>query len=339
MKHLLSPAPVITVFLALMLFVAVGVGPGSFGFFDAWGIVVDDLPGRLFTAPERLDQVLVLDLRLPRALLAILLGAALGAAGAVTQGLFRNALAEPSVLGVSMGAAALAVVGFSLGLDAFALWATPLLAAIGAVGALVILFALAGGSRSIVTVLLSGIALSALGSAVITLMLALQIERWELGLKVIAWLMGSFEGRSWPQLGWATLPCAVGLFLAMWLRRDLDLLHLGPETATSLGLDLARTRLLAIICIGVLVGAATAMVGVIGFIGLIVPHLARLLIGPTHDRLVPLSIILGAATLLAVDTSSRMVTSIMLPPGVITSLLGAPFFLWLLRRHDQRGLP
>lgn len=336
MKSARSPVMIVTLFLLVLLFIAVGVGPGDLGFFDAWGIVIADLPGRMVSAPARLDQVLVLDLRLPRALLAILLGAALGAAGAVTQGLFRNALAEPSVIGVSMGAATLAVVGFSLGLDDLALWMTPLLAAVGACGALLLLFLLAGGARGIVTVLLSGIALSALGSAVITLLLAMQVERWELGLKVISWLMGSFEGRSWQHLGWAVVPCAVGLSIAVWLRRDLDLLHLGPESAASLGLSLARTRLLAIICIGILVGAATALVGVIGFVGLVVPHIARLLTGPTHDRLLPLSMVLGGAALLAVDTCSRTVTSVVLPPGVITSLIGAPFFLWLLRRHDQR---
>jgi iron complex transport system permease protein len=295
--------PAVVVGTGALLLVAVAVGPGGVGVVTALGVVLDHL-GIGSSHPPIADAI-VWDLRLPRALLATTLGAALGAAGAITQGLFRNPMAEPGVLGISMGAAAVTVLGFSLGLDDAGVWVTPVLAALGAASVLLVLFALVGPATGLGTLLLSGIALGALCSALTALMLAFDAER---------------------------------LAAAQWLRVDLDLLHLGPDTAASLGVDLRRTRLVAIVAVAVLVGAATAMAGVIGFLGLIVPHVARLLVGPAHARLMPLSMAIGAFTLLAVDTASRSVTTVTLPPGVITSLMGAPFFLWLLRRHAPGGL-
>jgi iron complex transport system permease protein len=327
----MKPALLVLALVALVG-AAVALGPGDVPPLEAWRIVW----ARLFGGdlPAGTTAVVVFDLRLPRALLALLLGAALGGAGAVTQGLFRNALAEPGVLGISMCAATAAVLGFVLEVDRAALWSMPLLSAAGAAGGLLLLFALTGGARNMVTVLLSGVALGALGAAAITVLLAVHVERWELGIKVMGWLMGSFEGRSWAHLAWGLPPVLVGLGLALWLRRDLDLLHLGPETAASLGLHPGRTRLLGLACIGILVGAATALAGVIGFVGLVVPHVARLVFGPGHRTLLPASLLLGAILVLAVDTLARTVTAMLLPPGVITALIGAPFFLWLLRREE-----
>jgi len=328
--------PTVVVGTASLLLVAVGLGPGGVGLASALGVVLDHLG--IGSGHPPIADAIVWDLRLPRALLATILGASLGAAGAITQGLFRNPMAEPGVLGISMGAAAVTVLGFTLGLDAAGAWVTPALAALGAASVLLILFALVGPATGLGTLLLSGIALGALCSALTALMLALDAERWDLGHKIVFWLMGSFEGRSWDHLLWALPASVIGLAAAQWLRVDLDLLHLGPDTAASLGVDLGRTRVVAIVAVAVLVGAATAMAGVIGFVGLIVPHVARLLVGPAHARLMPLSMAVGAFTLLAVDTVSRSVTAVALPPGVITALMGAPFFLWLLRRHAPGGL-
>jgi iron complex transport system permease protein len=144
--------------------------------------------------------------------------------------------------------------------------------------------------------------------------------------------MGSFEGRSWDHLGAAVPALVLGLALATWLRLDLDALQLGPDTAASLGVDLRRTTILSMLTVGTLVGMATALTGVIGFVGLVVPHVARMWVGAGHRALLPAAAVLGAATLLAVDAGGRAVSSLALPPGAVTSLLGAPFFLWLLRR-------
>ncbi len=321
------------VLLAAAVLVALGTGPGGVGLGEAVATLVRHLG--LGAAESGLRDAIVWDLRLPRALLAGLVGAALAGAGVVTQGLFRNPLADPSVLGISAGAMLAAVVGFALGLDVLGLWVTPLLAAGGAGLVLVIVLGLHRADHSLATLLLSGFALGTLCAALASLCLALGAHRWDLGLKVVQWTLGSFEGRSWPHLGWALGPGAVGLAVAAWLRRDLDALHLGHDVAASLGVDLVRVRRLAVLAIGLLVGTATAVAGVLGFVGLLVPHLARMAVGAGHRRLLPWAAVFGAVLVILVDTLARALTWVALPPGVVTSLLGAPVFLWLLRR---RGL-
>ena len=319
--------------LPAALLLALGTGPGEVGLGEALRSVLAHLG--LADPPPPLRDAIVWQLRLPRALLAALVGAALACAGALTQGLFRNPLADPGVLGISAGAMLAAVIGFVLGAESAGLWVTPLLAAGGAGLVLLLLLALHRAHHSVATLLLSGLALGTLCAALATLCLALGAQRWDLGLRVMQWSLGSFEGRTWIHLAWALPPCAAGLALAAWLRRDLDTLHLGHDVAASLGVDLGQLRRRAVLAVGLLVGAATAISGVIGFVGLLVPHLARMQGGPGHRRLLPRAALLGAVLVLLVDTLARAVTQVVLPPGVLTSLLGAPLFLWLLRR---RGL-
>ena len=323
--------PVLLLPAALLL--ALGTGPGEVGVVEALESVLAHLG--LGPAPGGLRDAIVWELRLPRALLAALVGAALASAGVLTQGLFRNPLADPGVLGVSAGAMLAAVIGFVFGAEAHGLWVIPLLAAAGASLVLLLLLGLHRAHQSLATLLLSGFALGTLCAALATLCLALGAQRWDLGIRVMQWSLGSFEGRSWVHLAWALPPCAAGLALATWLRRDLDTLLLGHDIAASLGVDLASLRRRSVLAVGLLVGAATALSGVIGFVGLLVPHLARMLGGPAHRHLLPRAALLGAVLVVLVDTLARGVTSLVLPPGVLTSLLGAPLFLWLLRR---RGL-
>lgn len=310
------------------------VGPGAVDPSTAWQVVVAHVVGATSPTPPAVDA-LVWELRLPRSLLALVVGASLSTAGAVTQGLFRNPLAEPGVLGISAAAAMTAVLGFMLGLDTLGSWTTPLMAASGAALGLVLLAALAARTVSMTTLLVAGIALAALFGAITTLMLALGTERWDLGLKVVRWLMGSFEARSWSHLGWTLAPVVLGLILAAWIVVDLDALTLGTATARSLGIELSHTRWIALLSVALLVGAATAVAGVIGFVGLVVPHLARLAVGPAHGRLLPTTAVLGATVLLAVDVASRSATAIAIPPGVITALLGAPVLVWMLLGRER----
>jgi iron complex transport system permease protein len=323
--------------LPAALLLALGTGPGDVGLAEALARVLARLAWLLGLGdePTGLRDAIVWQLRLPRALLAAVVGAALASAGVLTQGLFRNPLADPGVLGVSAGAALAAVVGFALGVDAHGLWVTPVLAAAGAAAVLLALLLLHRAQQGLATLLLSGFALGTLCGALATLCLSLAAHRWDLGLRVMQWSLGSFEGRTWVHLAWSLPPCAAGLALAAYLRRDLDALHLGHDTAASLGVDLAALRRRAVLAVGLLVGAATALTGILGFVGLLVPHLARMLGGPGHRRLLPRAAVLGAATIVLVDTLARAVTRVLVPPGVLTSLLGAPLFLWLLRR---RGL-
>lgn len=316
-----------------LVLVALVVGPGDVGPRPALEVVAAHLGLDAPAHPPAVDA-LVWALRLPRALLCALLGAALGLGGAITQGLFRNPMAEPGVLGVSAGAAALAVVGFTLGLDAEGAFAVPALAALGAAIVLLVLLGLCGERSDTTSLLLSGIALGAMCGSLTTLLLALDTERWDLGFKVMRWLMGSLEGRSWDHLQAALLPLGAGAALGLWLRHDLDALQLGRDTAASLGVDLVRTQRLALLAVALLVGAATALAGVIGFLGLVVPHVVRRLGGAGHGRLLPLSALGGALVLLVVDAIGRALPDVVLPPGAITSLAGAPFFLWLLRHRE-----
>ncbi len=311
--------------LPFALWVSLVVGPGDLAASQVLSVFVGG-------DVEPLVRALVWDLRLPRALVATTVGASLGLAGAITQGLFRNPLAEPGVLGVSAGAAMAGALGLWAGLDAFGPWAIAALACVGALGVLAVLMAWARNDARLSTLILCGVALASVCGAVTALVLSVGIERWEVGMKVVRWLMGSFEGRSWPHLWIALAALAMGGGLSAWLRQDLDALQLGSDTAASLGVDLKRTWRVGIATIGLLAGLCTALTGVIGFVGLVVPHVARGLIGPGHARLLPASALLGGTLLLGVDILTRTVSAIALPPGVITSLLGTPVFLVVLSR-------
>ena len=310
------------------------VGPGGFDVRDVWSVLAAHAVGR--GTDDRLAEAILWDLRFPRILLAGLVGAALGAAGAVTQGLFRNPLAEPGVLGVSMGAAAAVVLSFLFGLDESALWATPAVAAAGAAGVLLLLFVLAGRTESVAVLLLMGVALSAVLGAAMTFFLALTLGQWDLAQKVMAWLMGSFDGRGWNYLRWGAAPLLLSLLGMAALHRPLDLLRLGEDTAATLGVHRGRLRLVAAVFVALASGGATAMVGVIGFVGLVVPHVARAFVPARHAQLIPASMVLGALMMVGFDTLGRAMSPWHVPPGALASLVGGIFVIVLLRRRGLR---
>lgn len=312
----------------LVSLAALSVGPGEFSIGD----VVATLGG---DPPTKGAESILIGLRLPRLLLSLLVGASLGCAGALTQGLFRNPLASPGVLGLPSGAAAAVVAGFALGLDGNALWITPLLAFAGALGVLVVLFAVAGRRDDATMLLLSGVAMGALTGAATTCVLALNLDQWDLARRAMAWMMGSFDGRAWSHLTWATPPLVLGLLASLGLHRGLDLLFLGEESAASLGVSRSRFRFVTAAVVAVLVGAATAAVGALVFVGLVVPHLARAIVGPVHLRLLPASMLVGALLVLGIDTLGRAMSPTFLAPGALSSLLGGAFFLGLLIKQAR----
>ena len=319
--------------LVLAAAAAITVGPGDFSLAEVAATLAAKLRGE---SVELRAEAIIWELRLPRVLLTLVVGAGLGCAGGITQGLFRNPLASPGVLGISTGAAAAVVLGFALGLDARGVWVTPTLAGAGAVVVLALLFGLTARRRDLAYLLLTGVALNALAGAVSTLTLALFLDRYALAQKSLAWMLGSFDGRGFAELAWTSAAIVPALVAAWALHRPLDVLTLGEETAATLGVERGRLRIVASLLVGVLVGTSTAAVGVIGFVGLIVPHLARRLTaraGVSHARSLPASMLVGAALLLAVDTLGRAMAPIFLAPGALTSLLGGLFFLWLLRRE------
>ena len=278
-------------------------------------------------------RIIVVQLRLPRGILGLAVGAVLGLAGAALQGYLRNPLAEPSVLGASNGAALGAVVALYFGLAALHPIALPALAVAGALLALLLLVLLAGRDASALSLILAGVAVGTVAGAGIALALNLSPNPFA-AMEIMTWLMGSLEDRSMEHVALA-LPCiAAGLVLLAGQARALDALTLGEDAARSMGVDLARLRRRLLVGTAVGVGGAVAVSGAIGFVGLIVPHLLRPLTDRSPSAVLWPSALGGAALLTFADVAVRLVpTTSELRLGVVTSLLGVPVFLLLLRRE------
>lgn len=277
-----------------------------------------------------LASTVLWQLRLPRLITGILVGAALSSAGLVMQAYFRNSLASPDLLGVSAGAAAGAVSAIVFGWTLFALWVLPLAAVVGAVVATMAVLVLAKRGASSERLLLAGIALNALLGAVTSYQLSHGVALWERNAQLLFWLLGGLEDRSWLHVS-AALPIIVAAGFLWPLGRQMDLLSLGEPEAQSLGVDVRSLRRRLLVLATVLAATATAVAGVVGFVGLVVPHCLRLMVGPEHRRLVPLSIVGGAVFVLACDLLGRVAGNLRL--GIVTALVGGPFFLWLLRKR------
>jgi iron complex transport system permease protein len=290
------------------------------------------------------DAVIIYDIRLPRVLLGALVGAALAVSGALMQGLFRNPLADPAIVGVSAGASLGAVSVIVLGATVlapvtafFGIFALPLAAFAGALVVTLVLYRISTrrGRTSVATMLLAGIALGAMAMAFTGLLIFVADDRQLRELTF--WTLGSLAGSTWTKL-WAAAPIILAAFaLSPFLARGLNALALGEASAGHLGIAVERLKGGAIFAVAAAAGASVAVSGGIAFIGIIVPHLLRLAIGPDHRYLLPASGLLGASLLLVADAASRtIVAPAELPIGIVTAAVGAPFFLWLLLR--KRGL-
>lgn len=299
------------------------------------GVVGSHLLPWSSTAPvDAVDDQIVWSIRLPRALLGAVVGASLAVAGTTLQALVRNPLADPYVLGVSSGAALGAVVVLVLGPSVAGL-GLPAAAFAGALGALALVYAFAStaGGLSPVRLVLAGVALSYVFSG-LTSFVIFSSRNPQATRAVLFWLLGSLGAAAWGQLGLPTAALAAGMAFLLWRRRALNALVLGDETAATLGVDVVRLRRELLVVASLVTGVVVAISGGIGFVGLMVPHLVRLVVGPDHRRVLPLAMAVGALYLVLVDLASRLVVSpAELPLGIITSVLGAPLFLWLLRRR------
>lgn len=291
-------------------------------------------PAMLFdglTAPKpNLAWLIVTELRLPRTVLALMVGATLGLGGAVLQGLLRNPLAEPGLLGVSGGAALGAVIAIYFGLSSVFAPATPLLGIAGALaaGALTFLF----GRSGTLTLILAGSAVSGLAAAGLALALNFAPSPYA-AYEITTWLLGSVAEKEWGQIGLCTPFILAGWLCLAATPRGLDALTLGETQAESLGIDLTMLRAWALAGVALSVGAATAMVGAVGFVGLVAPHLVRPFVGYQPSRILLPSAVLGAILLTVTDIAIRVIpTSSELKLGVLTSLIGTPFFFWLVLR-------
>ncbi|MBU0934489.1 MAG: iron ABC transporter permease [Spirochaetes bacterium] len=283
----------------------------------------------------------IVKLRLVRSLLAAVIGASLAGSGAVLQGLFRNPLADPYVIGSSSGAAFGAVVVLSLGLEVsfFGFSSIGGAAFLGGIAATLIVYLVAGASRirsDAASLLLAGTALSSFFSALVSVILAIKDKNLH---QVFFWLMGGFSGRGMSHLLAALPALLVGFIAAMASARVLDILSSGDESAASFGMRPARVRLIVGGFAALAVSAAVSVAGAIGFVGLVAPHLARRFVGPVHRRLIPASALIGAIMLLLSDAVARTAFApIEMPVGAITALIGAPFFLYKIARRGLDGV-
>ena len=281
---------------------------------------------------------IVWDFRLARSLLAMCVGAALAASGAAFQGLFRNPLADPFVIGASSGAAlgaTLAII-LQLPLSLGGFGPVPLAAFAGSLLTVLLVYTIShtgGNAPPAVALLLAGTALSSLLSAMVSLLMALRDQKL---YQIFFWLLGGLGGKSWPQLA-AMLPyLGTSIILLSVLARPLDIMAFGDETARGMGLAVKQARLLIVVAASLATAAAVATAGIIGFIGLVAPHIARLLFGPSHRRLLASSALIGAILLLTADGLARTILApVELPVGILTAILGAPFFLYLLRTRQK----
>ncbi len=279
------------------------------------------------------EATILLYVRLPRVVTGAFVGAGLAITGAALQALFRNPLADPGVLGVASGASLGAVTAMQLGLASATAWAIPGFAVAFAGGTAFAIYAIASrrGHLPVGTLLLAGVALGSLASALTTLLLSVSLEEYDRGREIFRWLMGGLEARTWSDVCLVAPATLVGSVVVLASSRELDALLLGETEAVALGVDVPRVRRRLIFATSLIVGAAVAVSGVIGFVGLVIPHLVRLFIGPSHSVLLPASAVFGAAFVVGADLLCRTVVApeeIRL--GVMTASLGAPFFLFLL---------
>jgi iron complex transport system permease protein len=325
------PAPVALLGLgvALVLACTVSISVGAFS------IPVGDIVGVLArhgTGHSLADSVLW-DIRLPRVALGVVVGASLAAAGALMQGSFANPLAEPGVVGVSSGAALGAVVQIAIGLTLAGTWSLAAFAFLGGLATvgLVYVSARSEGRTEVITLVLSGVAINAFAGALIGLLTYVSSDAQ---LRSITfWSLGSLAQATWSKVGVVAPLALTGLVCAMTQARRLDLLALGERSARNLGVDVERLRIVTLAVVALLTAASVAVSGVILFVGLVVPHVVRMITGPGHRLLLPASALAGATVLVVADVVARtLVAPAELPLGVLTALIGSPFFFFLLRR-------
>ena len=329
--------PLVLVGLALVV-IAVALGPYTIPLPHTVDILLARVGVGETTAPQT-EQAIVASVRLPRIVLTLIVGSALGVSGAIMQGLFRNPMADPGIIGVSAGGALGAIIAISTGAQAAFALALPGMSFLGAGGTLALVYAVAsvGGRFSMSALLLSGIAVGAFMAAIISAII-LFTENLEAQRDMLFWLAGGLDASRWGEVQLALPFVLLGIAIAVFMSRDLNLLMVSEDEARSLGVRVGLTRNSLLAAASLVTGTAVAFSGTIAFVGLIVPHALRLVAGADNRVLIPLSALGGAIFLLAADTLARMVIApAEVSVGIITALVGAPFFLALLARNKARA--
>ncbi len=321
--------------LGITIVVTLGIGSTQITFSTLFQILLAKLP-LIHIEPTWTSntEIIILDIRLPRLLLAGLVGAALAVAGTTYQGLFRNPLADPYLIGVAQGAALGAIIGFMLPIS-WQIGSIPVLAFIGAVSAAAMVYTVAkvGKTLPMTTLILAGVAIGAFLSAITSYLMIASGDRLH---GIISWLLGSFSLTSWWQVAMVTPYILVGITIIWLYARPLNVMQLDEEQAQQLGINVEQVKLILLGAATLITAAAVCFCGIIGFVGIIIPHAMRLIWGPDHRFLLPLATLAGAIFLILADTAARtMLAPTEVPIGVITAFLGAPFFLYLLRQKKR----
>jgi len=331
---------IMSILLLIIILFSISWGQISVPWCDVVSIIGYNLhiPGyeELNLSPEQ--QAVIWHIRLPRVLVGVLVGAALGVSGAVLQGIFGNSLADPGIIGVSSGATLGAVICIALGLSTTSLFIMPIFALVGSLVAVLLtaFLSMDKGKISVMVLLLSGVAVSmlmgALTSGILTMMNENRLREF------LFWMVGGLDYRRWEHVYLAVGPILIGIILLCLLARHLNVLVLGDQEAKSVGASVATLRLLLLLITTITTATAVCVSGTIGFVGLIVPHIMRLMVGPDHRLLLPASALAGGLFLVTCDTLGRM----MMPPmeirvGIMTALVGAPYFLYLLHKVQKAG--
>lgn len=330
---------VLGIALLVGILLSSGLGQLPIGPSEVVGTVLKSLGINSTWAPEDpLMESTLWQIRFPRVVMSLLVGAFLAIAGAIMQAIFGNPLAEPGVVGVSSGAALGAAASITFGFVFFGPWTTAIFAFLGGLIATFVVYSTArtGGRTEVVTLLLTGIAVNAFaGAGLAMLMFAGSSSSRE---QIVFWQLGSMNGSRWNEVA---IVAAIGIpaaLIAIGLARRYDLLALGDRTAAHLGVKVEQLRIFSVILVALLTGVAVAFVGVISFVGLVVPHLIRMLMGPAHRHLLAASVIGGAILMVFADLLARtLIEAADLPIGLLTSLVGGPFFYWLIRRNRRRA--
>lgn len=312
-----------------MLILGIAIGPVGLTISQVVNAMAH--PGGSTTA-----DVIVGSIREPRVLCAAIVGAALAVSGAASQAIFKNPMADPGIIGVSAGGAFGAVLALALSWAVWSPFLLPLSAFVAAAITVFLVYRLATrrGRTSLIGVLLAGMVISSMISAGLSLILTFANNEELRG--IVFWLMGGFAGDSWTQLWIVAVPVGVGLVAIMLLTRELDLLQTGEDSAHSSGVRVEAVKRLLIALVALMTGSAVAISGVIAFVGLVVPHVARRLVGPRHALVIPASALFGASLLVAADTLGRSIIPTMeINVGIVTSFIGGPFFLYLLLRAER----
>lgn len=319
-------------------FLSINLGPWDVTTSDILKIIVQKITSFNYDIKNPLENIVWYG-RIPRAITGIFVGFALGCAGTIMQGIFRNPLASPGIIGTSTGAALGAVLAIYFGLSSLSIYVIPVCAIIMAFLSLMVVLAVAttGGLTSRYTLLLAGIAFNAMFNALTSFVIMLSTSQYDMARHVVGWLMGTLVNRTWDHVQIIISVSILGIFWAMWYAKDLNILMIDEETAANLGVNVSRSRNMLLIIAAVLTGGGIAVSGVIGFVGLISPHIMRSFVGADNRYLMPASGIFGAIMVVLSDCIVKVWGGGGLQIGVLTALLGGPFFLYLVIRDRDKA--